>query len=202
MSTVLPAGYGLEPWGIPTEPVRRFTVAEYHQLQELGFFGEDEAVELIEGWLVRKMTKGARHEYVLNYLDTLIAQQLPRTWLRRCQQALSLPDSELEPDIAIVAGPLQRYAMRHPQGSEAVLVIEVADVTLRRDQGAKLRSYARGGIAEYWVIDVSARCAYVYTQPQPDGRYLQQRVINAGQSLSLTIDDVTIDVTLDELFGD
>lgn len=189
-----------DPWEIPTEPVRRFTVAEYHQLMEMGFFGEDESYELIEGWLVRKMTKGTLHEYALNILDTLIAQHLPLHWLRRCQLAITLLDSEPEPDIAIVTGPHSRYATRHPSATDTALVIEVADVTLRRDQGPKLQAYARAGVPEYWVVDVNARCVHVYTRPVPVGVYEAQRTVRPGETLSITLDGASIPVTVSELF--
>jgi len=32
---------------------KRFTLAEYHRLAELGFFGEDDRVELIKGEIVQ-----------------------------------------------------------------------------------------------------------------------------------------------------
>jgi Uma2 family endonuclease len=44
--------------------------------------------------------------------------------------------------------------------------MEVADVTLRRDRGPKLRSYARAGIPTYWIVNVKARQVEVYTSPE------------------------------------
>ncbi|WP_445300892.1 hypothetical protein [Microcoleus sp. BR0-C5] len=40
---------------------KRFTLAEYHRLTELGFFSEDDRVELIEGELVKRAAKGTAH---------------------------------------------------------------------------------------------------------------------------------------------
>ena len=42
---------------VPPLPVRRFTVDEYHQMIETGVLGEDDDVELLEGWIVPKMGK-------------------------------------------------------------------------------------------------------------------------------------------------
>jgi Uma2 family endonuclease len=200
MSSIINPVTTFDPWEMPTEPVRRFTVAEYHRLIEIGFFGEDESYELIEGWLVRKMTKGPRHEYTLSVLDTIVAQQLPASWLRRCQLALTLLDSEPEPDIAIVQGPRSKYTMRHPLGNEAAIVIEISDVTLLRDQVAKLRSYARAGVPEYWIVDVNSRCVHVYTKPVPAGVYEAQRTARYGETLTIALDDVSIPVSVSELF--
>ena len=40
---------------------KRFTIAEYHPLTELGFLGEDDRVELIKGELVKRGAKGTAH---------------------------------------------------------------------------------------------------------------------------------------------
>jgi hypothetical protein len=40
---------------------KRFTIAEYHRLTELGFFGEDDRIESIEGELVKRAAKGTAH---------------------------------------------------------------------------------------------------------------------------------------------
>ncbi|WP_333212898.1 Uma2 family endonuclease [Microcoleus sp. S36b_A4] len=40
---------------------KRFTIAEYHRLTELGFFNEDDRVELIKGELVKMAAKGTAH---------------------------------------------------------------------------------------------------------------------------------------------
>lgn len=41
---------------------KRFTIiAEYHRLTDLGFFGEDDRVELIKGELVKRAAKGTAH---------------------------------------------------------------------------------------------------------------------------------------------
>ena len=36
---------------LPNLPVRRFTVDEYHQMIQAGVLGEDDDVELLEGWI-------------------------------------------------------------------------------------------------------------------------------------------------------
>ena len=42
---------------IPDVPIYRLTVAQYHAMAEAGILTEDDPVELLEGWLVQKMTK-------------------------------------------------------------------------------------------------------------------------------------------------
>lgn len=40
---------------------KRFTIAEYHRLAELGFFEENDRVELIKGEIVQIAAKGTPH---------------------------------------------------------------------------------------------------------------------------------------------
>jgi Uma2 family endonuclease len=54
-------------------------------------------------------------------------------------------------------------------------VVEVADVTLRRDRSTKKRIYARAGIPVYWIVNLPERRIEVYSDPtgpgeQPDYR--------------------------------
>ena len=41
---------------IPDVPIYRLSVAQYHAMARAGILEEDAPVELLEGWLVRKMT--------------------------------------------------------------------------------------------------------------------------------------------------
>ena len=58
----------------------------------------------------------------------------------RPQVPLTLGDSEPEPDLAVVTAEEDAKAERHPQA--ALLVIEVADSSARRDLETKARIYA------------------------------------------------------------
>src|SRR5687768_15311672 len=42
---------------IPDVPIYRLSVAQYHAMVGAGILNEDAPVELLEGWLVQKMTK-------------------------------------------------------------------------------------------------------------------------------------------------
>jgi Uma2 family endonuclease len=72
-------------------------------------------------------------------------------------------DSEPEPDVAVISGSRRDYA-EHPQA--ALLVIEVADSSLRFDRQVKGPLYARAGIPEYWIVNLVDRTLEVYRQPE------------------------------------
>ncbi len=158
----------LELVAVPTEPVRRFTVEEYHAMVQAGVFREGDQYELIEGWLLPKMTRNAPHDLCVQRLQRMFMKLLPEEWLCFVQSAVTLADGEPEPDIAIVPGPDEQYSLRHPDGTEVALIVEVADSSLVRDRGTKLRSYARAGIPAYWIANISADALEVYTEPGVD----------------------------------
>lgn len=158
--------YVFDRWEIPTEPVRRFTVDEYHRLLKLGFFAEDESFELLEGWIVPKIRKSPIHCFISEFLNRHLQRTLPEAWRLCCCSPITLADSEPEPDHSVLRGPHSRFAERHPHAEDALVVIEIADGCLPRVRGIKRRIYARAGIATYWVVDVEAECVEVYTKPE------------------------------------
>lgn len=80
MATVLdPLALPLDPWELPTVPVKRWTAAEYHRLLELGMLRENDPYELIDGWLVPKKTKIPSHNAAVRRLDRMFQTRLAGT---------------------------------------------------------------------------------------------------------------------------
>ncbi len=150
---------------LPPEPVRRLTVDEYHQMIRAGILKEDDPFELLEGWLVPKMTRNPPHDLALGLTEDEITPLLPAGWFRRGQSAVTTADSEPEPDIGIVRGPRRRFAQHHPGPEDMALVVEVADSSLQRDRTTKGRLYARAGIPVYWIVNIPDSQVEVYTGP-------------------------------------
>ncbi len=89
-----------------------------------------------------------------------------RYWVRM-QGALDLGlDVEPQPDAAVADGPKSSFAGRHP--TTAVLVVEVSDTTLAYDRGRKAGIYARGGIADYWIVNLEGRQLEIHRRPVAD----------------------------------
>jgi Uma2 family endonuclease len=148
-----------------TEPVFPLSVEQYHQMIETGVLTDDDPVELIEGVLVFHMPKNPQHRTVNRKLISIFDKLLPPGWFFQSQDPVTLPDGEPEPDGAVVRGSLDEYLDRHPSSDDVAMVIEVADTSLKRDRNAKLRSYARAGIGEYWIVNLESRAIEVYTDP-------------------------------------
>jgi Uma2 family endonuclease len=144
---------------------RRFSVADYHELLRTGLLTHGEPYELLEGFIVRKPMRGTPHDAALDGIEGAILDLLPPAWFCRSQRAVTLPDSEPEPDLAVVRGPRSRYRDHHPGPDEIGLLVEVSDSSLRADRAGKARIYARAGIPVYWVVNIPDRKVEVFSQP-------------------------------------
>jgi len=80
------------------------------------------------------------------------------------------PTNEPEPDLIVLARPSREIMSGNPQPADLRLVVEISDATLGFDLRVKAPLYARAGIFEYWVVDISARRIIVHRDPQ-DGAY-------------------------------
>jgi Uma2 family endonuclease len=174
---------------------RRFSVPEYHKLIEIGVLTEDDNLELLEGYLVHKMARNPLHDSALQLTHEKLTEALPLGWRLRIQSAITLPDSEPEPDIAVVRGTARDYVTRHPRPADIGLLVEVSDSTLAGDRADKGRIYARAGIICYWIINLLDRQVEVCTQPSGPvaaPAYGQQTTYHAGDAVPLVLDGATI----------
>lgn len=175
---------------IPAEPVYRLTVAQYHTAIDAGVFSEGDPIELLEGLLVQKMSKSPPHVVALARLLRAITALAPAGWSVRSQDPITLGDGEPEPDLAVVRGAIDDYLAAHPTPPDIGLVVEVADSSLDRDRGIKLRSYARASLPEYWIVNLVDRCIEVYTSPDAAAStptYRTRTTAGPGDSLELTL---------------
>ena len=75
-------------------------------------------------------------------------------------------DTYLEPDVVIYP---RANGLRGLTGASALLVVEIADSSLRYDTGRKAALYASFGIRELWVIDAVRLTTRVFREPGTDG---------------------------------
>jgi Uma2 family endonuclease len=130
-----------------------------------GILSENDAVELLEGFLVAKMPKDPQHSLATQLLCDVIAAQLPGGWHVSDQEPITTEDSEPEPDVIVVRGERRDYRERPPGPAEIALVIEVANTTLQHDCIIKAALYARAGITIYWIVNLNERQIEVYSEP-------------------------------------
>ncbi len=190
MASVLPTEFSFDPSATPPEPVKRWTVTEYHELIRLGILKEGDPYELIEGWLVTKMTNNPPHDAKVNFLNQYFVRLIPADWSCRIQSAISLLDGEPEPDLAIVKGSPLTFDERHPIPADIGLIIEVSDTSYVRDSTIKLRPYARAGIVENWIVNLLAKQFEVYSAPDSQAKqpnYTQQQIYRKGMDVPCAI---------------
>jgi len=177
--------------------VRRFTVDEYHRMADADILREDDRVELIYG-VIREMSPKNRPHIVA---ATRVLRVFEHGLAGRAGVYFEAPlgivklDSEPEPDIVVGDNPdVESYGT---ESFRPLLVIEVADSSLRYDLSLKSELYAGAGIPEYWVVDLPNRVLVVLRDP--DGEYLSRDTHAPGSRIApVSWPDFEIDV--DSLF--
>lgn len=162
-------------------PRHRLTRADYHRLGEAGILGEDDRVELLEGQLVDMSPIGPRHALAVDALAELLLPAIAGRAALRVQNPIELDETtEPQPDIALVQRPWQGYPHAHPGPADILLLVEVADTSLDTDRGAKLELYARSGIREVWIVDLTANRVLIFRGPSGNGYSSQASTGPAG----------------------
>lgn len=180
---------------------KRFTLEDYHRLIELGFISESDRVELIRGELMQMVAKGTPPTVCNTSLVYEVTILLQRRAIVRGQEPITLPpNSEPEPDLVIARNRSDRYLSGHPNPADILLVVEVADSTLKYDQDVKLLLYAESGISDYWIFNLVASCLEVYHQPYQDLQgnfgYASKQIFLPNASVALPgFPDLSLDLS-------
>ena len=154
----------------------------YDRAVEAGVFGPDDRIELIEGQLLAMTPQGSRHAAIVNQAADVLRDAFGAGYSIRTQSPLAVgDDSEPEPDLAVVRGRALDYLDAHP--TNALLVVEVSDESLRRDRTLKQRLYAGHAVPEYWVLALPDACLEVYRDPAATG-YRSVATLRAGDRIA------------------
>ncbi len=171
--------------------LRKFTVDEYHLMAKAGVFVDGDPFELLNGWIVQKMTRNTPHDVAVQILGEVLGAVLPVGWGLRIQCAITVMDSEPEPDGAVVRGRARDYLAHHPLPPDIGLVVEIADTSLNHDRTVKGPIYARAAVGLYWIINLVDAQIEVYSVPSGDvssPAYRQLQTFRAGQAVPLVLD--------------
>jgi Uma2 family endonuclease len=174
-------------------PVHRFTVRQYDRMTREGAF-DDAKVELLDGVIYDKMPHNAPHDHAVSQLQLALILTFQGAMVVRTQSSVTFPTSVPEPDIAILPGPASLYAEIRPDFRDLAVVIEVADTTLARDRGLKLKLYARAKVPVYWIVNLVDGVVEVYTDPRggKTPTYRSRTDYKSSEAVPVTIGKKTV----------
>ena len=177
---------------------RIFSVFDYYRMAEAGVLKEGDRVELIEGEILEMSPIGNRHAASVDRLNAFLNRLVGGDVIVRVQSPVWLNHfSEPQPDVTVLKPRADFYSGGHPTPEDVLVVVEVADTTVRYDRGVKVPLYARAGVPEVWLVNLERDEVEVYSRPE-QGVYQDVRRVRRGErlssgqlpSLALSADDV------------
>jgi Uma2 family endonuclease len=180
-----------DPCWIPSS-LYRLTLEQYEAMVDAGVFTGRDKVQLINGYLVSKMTQNTPHATADDLCGDRLNRVIPPGWYVRAAKPVRLPteSSEPEPDRCVVRGAIRDYSARHPGPADLALAVEVADSSLEDDR-MPADIYGRAGIPVYWIINLIDRQVEVFSNPGASG-YQSLEVFVPPHVLTVMIDGVEV----------
>jgi Uma2 family endonuclease len=183
-------------------PRRAFTVAEVERMVDLGVIERDERFELIGGEIVPMAPKGLLHEVLKTVLIEHWIKAKPDHIMLTPETTFRISDmTYVEPDIVFYR---RSDGLGNLRPETALLVVEIADNSIKFDLNKKPEIYAGCGLAELWVIDANRHVVHVFRKPDQrnDGpsRYAERKEFDAddlvtpalGADLAVRLSDFQI----------
>jgi Uma2 family endonuclease len=164
---------------------KRWTREDYLFLERLGMLSARS--ELIDGEIIEKVGQNFPHGICVMKAILWLAGIFGGDFVQT-QVTVEVADADQvtnrpEPDVFVLTKPAHEYT-RTPPASELSLIIEVSDTTLRDDLQIKAPLYARAGVLEYWVLDVTGRRLFMHRTPV-DGVYTEVQPFLETESVAL-----------------
>jgi Uma2 family endonuclease len=168
---------------------------------EAGIFAPDERVELIDGELIDMAPISQGHAAIVGGLNQALVIACAGRAIVWPQNPVRLDRlSEPQPDLAVLRRRADFYATgERPGPADVLLLVEVADTSLRFDRKVKLPLYARSGIVEVWIVDLQRRVVDAYRSPVVEA-YGETTTHQAGERVALAAAPEIV-VTLDLVLG-
>jgi len=179
----------------------RLDVDDYHRMGEAGIFGANKRIELIDGEIIDMAPIGQGHASIVSGLVEAFVLACAGRAIVWPQNPIRLDRwNEPQPDVAVLRHRPDRYRTgERPGPADVLLVVEVADSSLKYDQRIKLPLYAGAGVAEVWIIDVKQSTLDAYRNPARHG-YAETTTHQSGDTLALALAPDIV-VQLDLVFG-
>ncbi len=151
---------------------------------EAGVFAPGDRVELINGEIIQMAAIGKRHATCVRRLIRVFRQLPDDRAILDVQDPVELPpDSEPQPDVVLLQFREDYYETAHPTPSDVLLLVEVSDSTIEYDREVKIPLYAKAGIREVWIVNLTEDGIEIYRQPTADEYQVVQKA-NRGAIIS------------------
>jgi Uma2 family endonuclease len=149
--------------------VAKFTVEQYERMIEAGVFPPEYRAELIDGEIIEMSPIGSRHAACVGRLTQMLSLLLQREAIVWVQNPIRLDDrSEPEPDICVLKPRADFYGESLPTPADVLLVVEVSETTLDYDRRTKVPLYARAGVPEVWIVNLTGERIETYADAAGD----------------------------------
>lgn len=151
----------------------RITGEQFDQMVAAGVWGDKSPIELWDGFLRLRNCRdegdpsighGPKHAAAVRRF----ARALARAGILSIQVQLPIKLDEFsrpEPDLCVLAPPLELYDNRQPEPRDIVLAVECASSSRKYDLGERKEGFAQAGIPTYVVVDVVNEVVHVFTSP-------------------------------------
>jgi hypothetical protein len=179
---------------VSTATTYQFSVEEFQKLGDAGIFTEDDRVELLNGDIILMAPIGIRHIKAVRRLN----KTLNRLFADHCTVDVQNPvtidgHSQPLPDILLLREDANERDTA-PLPEDVLLLVEVADASLVYDETDKRAAYARNGIAEYWIVDLTSNVLHVFRDSDGHG-YHTKITVRPGESIApLAFADIPVAV--------
>jgi Uma2 family endonuclease len=175
-------------------PTYRWTVEEYEELGRAGIFDENDRVELLNGEIIVMSPIGYRHATAVTLLNRFFVKNENGHYVVTPGNPFILDQhSEPQPDLCLAEQVILTQG-HHAGPGQIFLVIEVSDSTLAYDRKDKGPAYARNGVREYWILNLSSNVLEVYREPDAAG-YRETQILGREETIApLAFPDVTLRV--------
>lgn len=162
-------------------------------MSDLGILGPEERLELLDGEILEMAAIGSRNFACVNMFTRWFVRGVGDRAIVSIQNPVRIsPQSEPEPDLALLHPRVDDYASSLPGPSDVFLLIEVADTSLDYDR-RKLLRYAAAGIPEVWIAELEGKCMLVHREPSADG-YGNVKTVTSGTLSPLAFPDLELQV--------
>lgn len=162
---------------------KRFTVEEFHKMTEAGILPEESGWEIIDGYLINKMSIGSKHASVVKKLNRRLTLMCEDQAIISVQDPIYIDQyNQPEPDIALLRSREDFYEKSHPRPADVLLLIEVSNSTVETDREIKRMLYAEAGIEEFWLVNLKENTVECYSSPK-NGSYRLAQIFEAGEAV-------------------